>query len=143
LQGFQYVVECKRPSKDRNFESSLKKAYEQFGKKLKASDQRGLVAIALENVFNTKNYLQDLSAGESGRSFSERRAMELVERITKLGTTTAIGIVGTMLVDRFAIESDTPNIPGVYSNTMMVPYNYAGRSSEEVARSLRLIEVVQ
>lgn len=141
FEGCRYFVECKRPFVDRRFEDNLGKAYEQLGKRLKANNDRGLVAIAVEKVLAIDDSVQAINTAEAAKEFTKSQLDTLVPRIIAYGTTKHVDTVGVLFITRFLTHTKTQGTRGAHYLLTSLPFRYEGRATTEGDRLVRLTEV--
>lgn len=138
FEGVRYLCECKRPFKDSSLDRNIKKAYSQLTNKLESSKDRGLIAIAVEKIFNLDQSFQTLSTASDASDFALSIAKELQEKASKYQTKWVdTRIVGVLAIIRFLMK--TPKIAGPSYNlaVLIFPSPEFGQESD-YARLLRL-----
>jgi hypothetical protein len=119
FEGVRYLCECKRPFKDSSLDRNIKKAYSQLTNKLGSSKDRGLIAIAVEKIFNLDQSFQTLSVASGASDFALSIAKELQEKVSKYQTEWLdTRIVGILAIIRFLMK--TPKISGPSYNLALL-----------------------
>jgi hypothetical protein len=144
FEGSRYIIECKRPFLDHNFETNLSKAYAQLEKRLKHSTDRGLAAFALEKMLVIDDTIQGIDSTSGARAFAESIGDQLRPRIIANGTTSDLRIVGLLFIFRFLMRTKTAGTNAANYQVAAMPFNYQGRDPiSERSRLLRLIDTLQ
>lgn len=109
FEGVRYLCECKRPFRMSSLDQNIDKAYSQLTRKLKSSEDRGLIAIAVEKMFNLNHSFQTVNMESDATDFALNIACELREKLMKYQTTwDDPRIVGVLAIVRFLAK--TPKI---------------------------------
>jgi hypothetical protein len=142
FEGCRFFVECKRPFVDRRFEDNLGKAYGQLGKRMKASNDRSLAAIAVEKVLAIDDTVQNIDTSEAAREFTASQLEPLKDRIVAYGTTKDVRTVGVLFIVRFLMYTKTAGTLGVNYFVVSLPFHYEGLDTIEGDRLLRLTDIL-
>ena len=117
FEGRKYHVECKRPFSANALERNLHKAYAQLRRKLQRDDSRGIIAIAVEKVFNLDQGFQRV---RSESHLSEVGLMVADAFRTKIGRLEGswvdTRVVGVVAIIRFLVKIEGSNAAGFSYN---------------------------
>src|ERR1700688_3638482 len=69
FEGHTYLVECKRPFRSATLDDNIEKAYTQLRAKLRNESDRGIVAVAVEKVFDLDSRIHHVESPTSARKF--------------------------------------------------------------------------
>ena len=86
FENHAYLIECKRPSQSNRLEHNIEKAYTQLSAKLTSSSDRGIVAVAVEKVFDLDSRIQPVALAISPTDFARSVAEQFRSRISKYET---------------------------------------------------------
>lgn len=144
FEGAKFLVECKRPYSANGLRRNIEKAYSQVSRKLGSTNERGIVAIAVDKVYDLDSKLQPVSVGTEATNF----AVNLTKRF--LSDTRALTdgwvdprIVGLAAIIRFLARGPDGQIG--YCNVFglgKVASASSGQAADE-AKLDRLIERVR
>jgi hypothetical protein len=142
FEGHSYLVECKRPSQSNRLEYNVEKAYTQLRAKLNHSSDRGMVAVALEKVFELDSRIQPAALAISPTEFSKSVAEQFRSRISKYQTRWVDPrVVGVLAIIRFLYTARDPDIVG--SSYILALIKFTSSQPADDARLDRLIEVLR
>jgi len=142
FEGVEYQVECKRPFRAKALERRTSEAYKQLSPKLKRDDSRGLIAIAVEKVYNLDRNFQTvrsksdisgigLKVADKFRTDTEKLHWQWVDH----------RIVGVVAIIRFLVKIEDSHAAGPSYNSILVMR--ASPEAGQAADSSRLNRMVQ
>jgi hypothetical protein len=142
FENHAYLVECKRPSQSNRLEHNIEKAYAQLTAKLRRSSDRGIVAVALEKVFDLDRRIQPTALAISPADFAKSIAKQFRRRISKYQARWVDPrVIGVLAIIRFLNTERDPDLVG--SSYVLGLIKFTSHDPAEDARSDRLIEVLQ
>jgi hypothetical protein len=142
FENHAYLVECKRPSQSNRLEHNIEKAYSQLRAKLSCSSDRGIVAVALEKVFDLDRRIQPVGLAISPTDFAKSVAEQFRSRISKYQTRWVDPrVIGVLAIIRFLNTLRDPDIIG--SSYILGLIKFTSGQAAEDARLDRLIEVLR
>src|SRR4029077_450631 len=102
FENHDYLVECKRPTQSNRLEHNIEKAYTQLRAKFSYSSDRGIVAVALEKVYDLDIRIQPVALTISPVDFAKSIAEQFRSRISKYQTRWVDPrVIGVLAVIRF------------------------------------------
>ncbi len=113
FEGYSYLVECKRPSQSNRLEYNIEKGYTQLKAKLNSSSDRGIVAVAVERVFDMESRIHPVGLATSHRDFARSIGEEFRSRISKYeGKWVDPRVVGVLAIMRLLMTTGVPDTIG-------------------------------
>jgi hypothetical protein len=113
FEGLEYQVECKRPFSAGALYRNIGDAYRQLSPKLGRDDSRGIIAIAVEKVFdldrNFQRVLSLSSVSELGRQIADKFRTKVVKFDSQWVDTR---IVGVLAIIRLLVKTEEPKTIG-------------------------------
>lgn len=98
FEGQKYFVECKRPSCSKTLDQNIDKAYIQLKARIGDSSARGLVAVAVEKVFDLDQTFHEVDSHADTSRLGLSIGKEFVARVSKFRNlwldTRVVGVVG-------------------------------------------------
>jgi len=144
FEDHRYIVECKRPFIDRRFEDNLGKAYDQLASRLKAPNDRGLAAIAVEKVLDIDGSIHRIDSTPDALAFTKSQLDKLTGQIIAYGTTKDMRIVGVLFITRFLMRTRTAGTYAMNYLLSSLPFHYGDTDPvPEISRLDRLIGTLQ
>ena len=142
FENHAYLVECKRPSQSNRLEHNIEKAYTQLRAKLSHSSDRGIVAVALEKVFDLDSRIQPAALAISPIDFAKSVAEQFRSRILKYQARRVDPrVIGVLAIIRFLNTEREPDIIG--SSYILGLIKFTSGQMTDDARLDRLIEVLR
>lgn len=145
FEGHSYLVECKRPTSDKRLDDNINKAYVQLSAKIKHPTDRGIVAIAVEKIFNLERRIHSVALAASPSHFAKSVAKDLRGRISKFQSLWVDPrMVGILAIIRFLMTTKESSVIG--SSYSLALIKFATRRTlegVEEARLDRLIQILQ
>jgi hypothetical protein len=142
FENHSYLVECKRPSQSSRLEHNIEKAYAQVRAKLNGSSDRGIVAVALEKVFDLDSRIQPAALAISSTDFAKSLAEQFRSRVSKYQTRWVDPrVIGVLAIVRFLYTEREPDIIG--SSYILGLIKFTSGQPADDARLDRLIEVLR
>jgi hypothetical protein len=113
FEGVEYQVECKRPFSAKTLEPRTSEAYEQLRRKLKRDNSRGIIAIAVEKVFNLDRNFQRVRSQSPISEVGSKVADEFLTKIDRLHRSWVdTRVVGVVAIIRFLVKVEDSNAAG-------------------------------
>jgi hypothetical protein len=113
FEGVEYQVECKRPFSAGALDPNIGDAYRQLSPKLNRDDSRGIIAIAVEKVFDLdRNFQKVLSlsdVSEIGIKVADKFRTKVVKFDSQWVDTRLVGILAII---RFLVKTEEPQTIG-------------------------------
>ncbi len=109
FEGQEYFVECKRPSHNRTLDQNIDKAYTQLRARLGDSSARGLVAIAVEKVFDLDRTFHEVDSHADTSRLGLSIGKEFLARVSRFRRSWVDPrIVGVVAIIRFLAKVRKP-----------------------------------
>lgn len=109
FEGQEYFVECKRPSHSRTLDQNIDKAYSQLRARLGDSSARGLVAIAVEKVFDLDRTFHEVDSHADTSCLGLSIGKEFLARVSGFRRSWVDPrIVGVVAIIRFLAKVRKP-----------------------------------
>ncbi len=122
FENIRYLCECKRPFKESTLDSNIEKAYSQLTKKLKSKKDRGLIAIAVEKIFNLDQSFKIANSPNDISEYTLKIANEFKKKVSKYQTKWVdTRIVGILAIIRFLIKTQKIAGPSYNIATIVLP----------------------
>ena len=141
FEGCRYVIECKRPWHKGTLGNNIETAYRQLRLKLNGPDCRGIVAVAIEKVFDLDRRFQQVdseaSALELSYSIGEQFRNELTDHYRNWLDTRVVGILAII---RFLWKSTTSDTKG--ASYILCLVKFATPQVAQTAESARLDRLI-
>lgn len=133
FEGQKYFVECKRPSCSKTLDQNIEKAYTQLKARLDDSPARGLVAVAVEKVFDLDQTFHEVDSHADTSHLGLSIGKEFVARVSKFRNlwldTRVVGVVGII---RFLAKVRRPECISYSYNVGITKFanEYQGQQAE-------------
>lgn len=109
FEGQKYFVECKRPSCSKTLDQNINKAYTQLRARIGDSSARGLIAVAVEKVFDLDQTFHEVDSHADTSRLGLSIGKKFVARVSKFRRSWVdTRIVGVFGVIRFLAKVRRP-----------------------------------
>ena len=146
FENTNYLVECKRPFSNKNLESNIEKAYYKLRKSLEGNGSRGIIAIAVDKVFELDKGFLEIETLSSISEPAYIYAKKFRDRVAKFESQWIDPrIVGILAIIRYvAKKKDKGEVVSSYTFAMVKiasPRTLQAAESEKLDRMIKELQL--
>ena len=145
IEGIEYQVQCKRPSNIRTLDSNIERAYQQLEARLHQNDSRGIIAIAVEKIFDLDQGFQSMLSSSDISEFGKQIGQKFKTKVDKFNSQWVdTRVVGILAIIRFLFRIEGTQEVGASYNCgliMFASFKFAQEADEQ--RLLRMVSQLQ